>query len=345
MKTLLGVLIALTFNAPVFAATFGRACVCDCDADGAVTVDEIILSVEGALTGGVACESADRDHSGQIDVTEVVSCITPALGGCPLVTVADAAFWDTLGMVENREQEAIDLYAQAVANDPTDARSWFLKGMMHFYRFGKELTDYVQFNDAAKQEIVLASEALDRAVEEDPANRAYPGFQGGATFQNGLAHGNQELIDLGVAQLEASVALWGFFNRFSYLGTIGVAVPAHDPLFAQSYQYLLASVGPDGLAECTPNFCGNSGKAPSNLAGTALLFGDLLAKAGDREKAIGWYRLGGGVGGSTYPFANLLRDRVQNGVARIALYADDDPSNDPQVVGLGGENCVICHAR
>jgi hypothetical protein len=30
---------------------------------------------------------------------------------------------------------------------------------------------------------------------------------------------------------------------------------------------------------------------------------------------------------------------------RIAAYQDEDPNNDPRVVGAGSENCAVCHYR
>ncbi|HYD49068.1 MAG TPA: hypothetical protein VEB21_12005, partial [Terriglobales bacterium] len=109
--------------------------------------------------------------------------------------------------------------------------------------------------------------------------------------------------------------------------------------------YLLDSTSPEALGQCTAQLCGNGGKAPSNLAGTSLLFGDIFAKGDAFDSAMGWYNIGSASAPPGYPFADLFADRTANAAQRIALYRDADPSNDPPLVGLGAQACIICHAR
>ena len=47
--------------------------------------------------------------------------------------------------------------------------------------------------------------------------------------------------------------------------------------------------------------------------------------------------------GATWPFHALAQQRVATAAARVALYADADPANDPPIVGTGREACVYCH--
>lgn len=57
----------------------------DCNEDGAITVDEILLIIQiglGEATLGV-CESADRSEDGQITVDEIIMAVDIALDGCP----------------------------------------------------------------------------------------------------------------------------------------------------------------------------------------------------------------------------------------------------------------------
>jgi len=58
-------------------------CAGDCDAGGAVTVDEIVLLVNLALgTGDGSCPAGDTDSNGQITVDEIVAAVDAALRGC-----------------------------------------------------------------------------------------------------------------------------------------------------------------------------------------------------------------------------------------------------------------------
>jgi hypothetical protein len=74
-----------------------------------------------------------------------------------------------------------------------------------------------------------------------------------------------------------------------------------------------------------------------------VLFGDIFAKAGDAMRARGWYQFA--AGSADWSFAALAQQRVDTTEERVALYMDADPSNDPQLAGLGAENCAICHYK
>jgi hypothetical protein len=77
-----------------------------------------------------------------------------------------------------------------------------------------------------------------------------------------------------------------------------------------------------------------------------LLFGDILAKGGDVRRARGWYQFSANSGGSSdWVFTALANERVDTVEERVALYQDEDPSNDPPLAGLGAENCAICHYK
>jgi len=127
----LTVVLAVTFALPVTAQ---RLCTGDCGGDASVTVDEIVTGTNIALGEEDLdqCAAFDRDGGESIQVDELITGITYALDGCPLTTVADAAFWQTLQGVRDRQAETIALYEQTIGTNPTDSRSHFLLAMMHF---------------------------------------------------------------------------------------------------------------------------------------------------------------------------------------------------------------------
>ena len=97
---------------------------------------------------------------------------------------------------------------------------------------------------------------------------------------------------------------------------------------------------------CTGETSGNAGRAPRNLEGSGILFGDIFAKAGNLPQARNWYQLAVGSGrSSSWRFTPLAEARLATVAERVAAYADDDPGNDPPLVGLANESCLICHAR
>lgn len=61
------------------------ACVCDCNRDGHVTVEEIVRSVSIALgTSFLAtCPQADPNNDRMVTVEEIVQAVNNGLNGCP----------------------------------------------------------------------------------------------------------------------------------------------------------------------------------------------------------------------------------------------------------------------
>lgn len=76
-------LSVLAYASPVSAATEG--CVGDCNGDGKVTVDELVVGTQLALTAGVTgCTAIDADCDGSVAIDELVVAVGYALGGCPV---------------------------------------------------------------------------------------------------------------------------------------------------------------------------------------------------------------------------------------------------------------------
>jgi hypothetical protein len=70
-----------------FTADAGSACAGDCNADGAVTVDEVLEGVRIALGSDDvrACPAFNVSSDGVVTVAEVLVAVSSALNGCPLL--------------------------------------------------------------------------------------------------------------------------------------------------------------------------------------------------------------------------------------------------------------------
>lgn len=90
----LGACLSLTPARPVCAGTAANAviapqgsggCAGDCNGNGQVTVDEVLLLVNIALGNGqlAPCAASDLDQSNQITVDEILAAVQDALSGCP----------------------------------------------------------------------------------------------------------------------------------------------------------------------------------------------------------------------------------------------------------------------
>lgn len=264
-----------------------------------------------------------------------------------LAAAGEAAFFATLWGDADREREALELLGAAVRKNPADGRSYFLLGMTHLQRFARLVGPDPRTAPAPlREEIARARAALDRAVELLPDDRRVPGFRGAATFTEGVVTGDGRRIEEGLAQLRASVALFPEFNSFSFIGAVAPVVGPSDPLFAEVMEY----VGDPLTAACSPftqpEICGNAGKAPRNVEGSLVLFGDLFAKAGDARRATGFYTLAKAFPGAEgWRFRALVDERLRTVRERVALYQDGDPANDPPLIGVGAEACASCHYR
>ena len=267
------------------------------------------------------------------------------------------AFWDVLHATNGstaRQDAALALLRKATRREPRDGRSHFLLAMLHLYRFGQATTRFDQVSDFARAELAAAHAAFDRAVpllwDGTAGDSRVPGFAAATRYTHGLVIGDDALRDEGLAELATAVAANQFFNVFDYI-PVAQAAPAGSPLFATVFTEVDDYLSdPDTLAciATQPEICGNAGLAPHNAEGALLLFGDLYAKAGELTQAQSWYGLAsalGAAGAVPWSFQTVADDRLATATARVALYQDADPSNDPPVIGAAAEACSVCHAQ
>jgi hypothetical protein len=76
-------------------ATAGAAqaqCAGDCNGDGEVTINELIVGVNIALGSAEvsACPAFDRDADGTVAINELIAAVNAALSGCPATPTAEA---------------------------------------------------------------------------------------------------------------------------------------------------------------------------------------------------------------------------------------------------------------
>src|SRR4029079_7501939 len=69
-----------------------QTCVGDCNADGQVLINELIIGVNIALDSQPvsACPSFDANNNGQVAINELILGVNNALNGCPVVPTATA---------------------------------------------------------------------------------------------------------------------------------------------------------------------------------------------------------------------------------------------------------------
>lgn len=272
----------------------------------------------------------------------------------------EAGFWAILhGDVPPAEQAAHEeatfaALAEAARRNPRDGRSRFLTAMLHLYRFGQATPAYHEVGPEAEADLAAAAAAFEEAVpllwDGTRGDTRVPGFAASTKFVLGLVQGNAALEEEGMADLDAAFLLNPLFNVFDYIPVIQF-VPRSDPRFQGVFDKVDAYLSDPNTVACfgtQPETCADAGYAPRNTAGALALFGDVQAKGGNALAAESWYGLALGLaqgGANPYPFLAALEARAGHAAERVALYEDEDPLNDPPVLGAGAETCATCHVR
>ena len=268
---------------------------------------------------------------------------------------AEAAFWAHLWGDDNApasEEATLASLGKIVRRSKTDGRSRFLLGMLHLYRFGRLTTRIAGASPEARDELAAAVTALGEAENllwnrgAGVGDSRIPGFAAAARYALAVVDGDDTLLEEARNDLAYAVQINAFFNVFDLMTVVQAEAP-DSPAFLEAFNAMDAYLSNAQTLACAgtqPEVCGNSGLAPTALQGTFVLFGDFYAKAGDVDAARQWYQFGAAFE-SGWRFAGMYADRLATVEARVAAYQDDDPANDPLIVGAGAEACASCHNR
>ena len=270
-----------------------------------------------------------------------------------LGTAGEAAFWDTLWGDADRQDEALSLLQRASAEDPLDARSLFLEGMLRLYRFGRAVTNYPDATPEQAIEVDGAQAAFDRAVpllwNGVAGDSRALGFSAGTHFVQGVLHGDPEVVDQARREMAEAAAANPLFNTFIPIGTAPPIASPADAAYTEVLR-LIDEYFPVVARQCgtQEEICFNAGMAPHNLEGTLAMFGDVYAKGQRLEQARVFYQQAitlGEPSGWRPEFVASTRDRLATLADRAARWADADPSNDPPLLGIANATCGYCHYR
>jgi hypothetical protein len=267
----------------------------------------------------------------------------------------EAGFWAVMladDRSEERQQATLDALGRAARRTRSDGRSRFLTAMLRLYRFGQLTESITDAGPDARAELEAAVAAFDAAeplLWDRAAGRGdsrVPGFSAAARYALGVVAGDAELRQRGINDLAYAIQINPFFNVFDLI-TVAQAEPAGSAAFQKAFVAMDTYLSNPETLTCLgdqPEICGNEGLAPSGFQGALVLFGDLYAKAGDADRAEFWYTLAAGTE-TGWPFAPLGADRLATVDARVAAYRDEEPANDPPIIGARQEACAVCHNR
>src|SRR5581483_3201681 len=259
----------------------------------------------------------------------------------------EAAFWDTLWDDVPREQDALRLLERAVRHRATDGRSQFLLGMLHLYRAARNIdfenpTPFTLAENAAgKDHLAIAAQLL-------ATDTRIAGFHAAATYADAYLHDDAAGVAAALQTLDDEVAIYPIFNSFDLFAVVPPTISGKSEFFQTRVLPLedLVLIDNASCLETHPEVCTNAGMAPHNLEGTLLLLGDIYAKGGRLASARSWYGLARVFGtGNHYRYQATIVDHLAHAAERVALSQDDDPQNDPPLIGNGAGSCIYCHNK
>ncbi|MCC6624203.1 MAG: hypothetical protein IT385_23330 [Deltaproteobacteria bacterium] len=289
--------------------------------------DTSTADTDDTSTPDAAADSSPADSS-----TADLADVDPEVAaGRALLDEAEALMWRALGGEVALRADALATFEAGLAALPDDPRGSLLYGMTL-------LSAIAEDNDIASA--LKAGPALEHAIAVNPDDRRIPGWLG--TIKVGLARftGDEQTLAEAIDFMLEAADLYPEFNNVS-LAIAFAKLPLDTGYPTMAKERLLA------IVDCveTLDVCQNNARAPHNNEGSLMLFGDVHARLGETDAARAYYDAAlASPDAATWDYADearAVRDALD---ARVALYLDADPANDPLFFAEGRTSCVGCHA-
>ena len=279
----------------------------------------------------------------------------------PGAAAARATFWRAFESGRYDESpQVIAALTTAYLKNPRDPETTLLLGLAHLWRLG-ERARLTAPDPRITEHAILAEKYLLEAQRLAPHDARIPGWLGSVQLALGKIDQNEKLMRTGYFSLRDGVRKFPEFNAFT-LGYALSRLPATDPKYLEAVDSMWQSLAhcrqlnpgsvdggrflssPD--APGANRACWNGPKAPHNIEGFFLNFGDMLVKAGDVALARKLYRYAElSPTYNEWPYRTVLEAHSQQAEARAVLFRDGDDSNDPVMMIDSAHDCMACHQR
>lgn len=258
---------------------------------------------------------------------------------------------DVPGVIEDLDE--------AVAADPTDGRAVLYSAIMRFWQLGER----VDLPETGAEVLPIARTMVERfreAKELLPHDDRVAAFGGSGKVIVASVLGDAALREEGMADIEEGIRIFPAYAHFlRAIASAGAPAGSEDYAAVIPHMETLIDTcgmarGPKGSSRTFVHIegplpsslrpCNDDGIVPHVYEGFIANYGDMLLKAGrGADEARAAYE-----GAKTaprfdhWPFAPQLQDRIEHADERAALYADDDPANDPELWTFQYP-CAGCH--
>jgi hypothetical protein len=295
----------------------------------------LVLSALAALAATVP--AAVLEETGQSAYGQPPA---PAAERHPAAVAADQAFIASLVQGALPAEEVLPPLLGAYAADPGDARTSLLLGT-HYLRLaamGQHGRD-----PRAIAHLMLAERFLEHARRLDPADTRVAAFL--VPVQLALADveraGEERQAEL-VGELWRAYEADPEFNGFT-VAMLGYQSPRGSEPFVRGLEALRA-VQEQGCAEGDVT-CGNAPRWPHAVEGYLSFFADYELKAGEPRRArLLLDELREQPEFSSWPYREMVEQRLASFDEHAARFADEDTENDPPTAVLA-RGCAACHRQ
>jgi hypothetical protein len=248
---------------------------------------------------------------------------------------AEAAFFEAFNQGGRGENVLAPLMG-AWAGDPNDPRTNLLLGLDHLWL----AAEGDRTNPRVIEHLLLSERFLARAAELDPTDRRIPSWLAPTRMILAELEGDDERVARERADLLAAYAEDPAFHSFS-VAMLGFQEERGSELFDEGLLALRA-LEDDDCSEDDPS-CQNRPRWPHNQEGYLTFFADYELKKGEPERARALLdEVRALPTFAAWPYGEEVVDRLDNRDLYVALYADDDPGNDPPPI-IATHGCSACH--
>lgn len=281
-----------------------------------------------------------------------------------LATEAEQHFWNTFHQGHYNEISQVDtLLMAAYLQNPNDPQLAAHLGFLHIWKLSERGRD-LPLKPTIVNEIILAKKYFSDAVELNPNDPRYLGFQGVSQLVEGDIFKDQRKQVQGFFTLKQAIKAWPEFNYFT-AGFVMSHLPADSEHFREGVEWqwkTLDLCAKEKVDRTNPDFvpymhletqqgpqrvCWNSWIAPYNFEGFFLNMGDMLVKAGDWQTAIKIYKNAMlAKNYSTWPYRKMLEKRIANAQQNIKAFQQNSLTPPDKVLMFNSTySCMACHQR
>lgn len=248
----------------------------------------------------------------------------------PDVADAIAACYVTLHGDTSGRKDAIAKLEAATVSHPDNGRAHLFLGMC-------SLAALAEDNDLSA--LPKIEPALEKAITLSPEDKRIPGWLATVRVQTARILGDEAKTKQAIDEMIAAADLYPEFNNVS-LAIAFTGFPLDTPYPAMAVQRL------EAIVNCgeTDEKCRDNPAAPHNVPGSAMLFGDVYARVGDKTSASSYYTAALSAPSSSNWLLRADAQAALDGLdARAAAWTDADPANDPAFFLSGKRTCTACH--